>query len=192
MLRSLLLALLLLAFVSYCHAGPNSASSPKPAGHAIGGPEEDGYRNELYFGYLHNFGDRGFGITSLNGWNAAYTRNLLGPIDGTVDTASYSGLHGTIRSFMAGPRVAFPFFPRWSHAMAFVHGLAGATIFPGMISYRFSMAFGGGLDIPVKDNFTVRVLQADYYRPSFGPSAGVEHLRLGMGLTYRFGRIAPY
>jgi hypothetical protein len=85
---------------------------------------------------------------------------------------------------MGGPSVSFPFVKR-SHA--FVRGMSGVSKFGGPANYRFSIMAGGGIDVPVRERLMLRVLQADYYRASFGPGAGAEYLRVGFGVGYRFG-----
>ena len=65
-------------------------------------------------------------------------------------------------------------------------GFACITIIPCPASTRetaFAGAFGGGLDVRIKSNLSVRVLQVDYNPIKF--NAGVAHnVRLGVGVVF--------
>jgi hypothetical protein len=55
----------------------------------------------------------------------------------------------------------------------------------------FAIAIGGGLDVPLRSHFTIRVVEADYLVTRFangsGSSATQNSFRVSAGLVFRFG-----
>jgi hypothetical protein len=55
----------------------------------------------------------------------------------------------------------------------------------------FAIAIGGGLDVPFRSHFTIRVVEADYLLTRFANGSGVsamqDNFRVSAGLVYRFG-----
>ena len=109
-------------------------------------------------------------------------------------------------SFTVGPRYTFD-SSSWKHGKIaghperiFVQGLVGRThatnsVFPiygGTVSSMDSIAsqVGGGLDVPLKQGFGIRVAQVDWVHSALANgSANVQNdLRLSFGLTYSAGR----
>jgi len=50
----------------------------------------------------------------------------------------------------------------------------------------FAMAIGGGLDVPIKQKFAIRVAQVDWLRTNHF-SAAQNNVRLSTGVVFRFG-----
>jgi hypothetical protein len=55
----------------------------------------------------------------------------------------------------------------------------------------FSMAIGGGVDVPFSRRFSIRVIQADYLLTRFdgnnGTAATQNNVRVSAGIIFRFG-----
>jgi hypothetical protein len=95
-------------------------------------------------------------------------------------------------NFMIGPQYTY----EWKGMRLYGHGLFGKARArlrqPGTTLVEPShlgsaVAFGGGLDLPLKGRFSVRAIQADYLITSeFGNSQ--HNVRLSTGLIYRFGK----
>jgi hypothetical protein len=95
-------------------------------------------------------------------------------------------------NFMIGPQYTY----EWKGMKLYGHGLFGKArdrlrqpgttqLEPSFLSK--AIAFGGGVDIPVKGRFSVRAIQADYLiTKEFGVSQ--HNIRLSTGLVYRFGK----
>lgn len=95
-------------------------------------------------------------------------------------------------NFMIGPQYTY----EWKGIRFYGHGLFGKSrtrllsigttqVEPSYLGK--AIAFGGGVDLPLKGRFSVRVAQADYLITSeFGSTQ--HNLRLSTGLVYRFGK----
>jgi hypothetical protein len=137
---------------------------------------------ELFGGYSY---DR-HGNTSLNGWNAALTRNLTDQIGVTADLSGHymSGEYdfaeehkvdgqARLHSFRAGPQFTARFLG--SGNAVFGNVLLGATRYylsgrpaggrgsPGQVSETgFSLAAGAGLDVRVTETVSIRAFQVHF------------------------------
>jgi hypothetical protein len=95
-------------------------------------------------------------------------------------------------NFMIGPQYTY----EWKGMRLYGHGLFGkardrlrqpGTTLVEPSHLGSAVAFGGGLDLPLKGRFSVRAIQADYLITSeFGSSQ--HNIRLSTGLIYRFGK----
>jgi hypothetical protein len=95
-------------------------------------------------------------------------------------------------NFMIGPQYTY----EWKGMKFYGHGLFGKArdrllqvgttqLEPSFLSK--AVAFGGGVDLPLKGRFSVRPIQADYLiTKEFGVSQ--HNIRLSTGLVYRFGK----
>ncbi len=143
---------------------------------------------------------------NLHGWDASVAGNLnswfglkadfSGHYD--VSEAARNGniVGSNIYSFMAGPQFTSRASERFQ---PFVHALFGAargtydynSPFSDIVSTKFAMAFGGGVDIRLSDAVALRLVQADYLMTRFGTSGEFnlkdrqDNLRLGAGLVFR-------
>jgi opacity protein-like surface antigen len=110
---------------------------------------------------------------NLNGWEASITENINRWFGGTFQATGHyktpvaSGVTNHVRShsFMYGPR--FSHRTRW--ATPYLHILVGVTnasvtVSPGPHASEtgFTMGLGGGLDLNLGKNFSVRALQVQY------------------------------
>jgi hypothetical protein len=95
-------------------------------------------------------------------------------------------------NFLIGPQYTFP----WKGMRLYGHGLFGKARDrlrqPGTTQLEPSylgraIALGGGVDLPLRGRFSVRVVQADYLITSEFSSTQ-HNIRLSTGLIYRFGK----
>ncbi len=152
---------------------------------------------EVFGGYSHlRFESTTLGFadqSNLNGWNGEISLPDL--YEGFGIAADISG-HYTREmeeyNFLIGPQYSF----KWKGARLYGHVLfgkardrlrqLGSTQFePSNLSR--AIALGGGLDFPLGERLSVRVIQADYLTTSaFGINQN--NVRLSTGLIFRFGK----
>ena len=138
---------------------------------------------------------------NMNGWDFSVTENRNRWFGGTLDV---SGSYKTpqvarisnkeqIYSILYGPRISYP-KPLFGGS-AFAHALFGAThtsvsvtpVGPHASDFSFGMMLGGGFDYPLRNEISVRILQAEYFRnTSFG--AGQNNYRLSAGVVFNLGK----
>jgi hypothetical protein len=109
-----------------------------------------------------------------------------------VDFSGHSSSQAEQFNFLIGPQYRFEV----KGLRPFVHGLVGKTrtrllqlgtsqAEPSTLGY--SVALGGGLDIPLGDRFSIRPIQADYLVTSaFGSNR--HDVRYSTGIVVRFGK----
>jgi opacity protein-like surface antigen len=153
------------------------------------------------YGYVRPAG----GQANLNGWHASFAANMnewLGvavELSGqygtqTFTTTTSSGdisvvTDANFHSLGFGPRFTYR---RNERIVPFAHvlfGLArGKWSGPppvGGAETSFGTAAGGGVDAKLSNNFSIRLIQAEYVRTHFGPTA--EHqFRLATGALFSF------
>ena len=134
-------------------------------------------------------------LQPIDGFNASITGNFNRWVGITGDLSGYySGAGIKNHTLLVGPQVSFR---QAHGITPFIHGLFGANyqsparqslildlfavgpgptpapfIFPPPPRLRgshtaFAMAFGGGVDYNVNPKFSIRIVQADYFRNSF-------------------------
>ena len=173
-------------------------------------------RVEVFGGYslLH---DGNESPTSLNGWDASSTAYLNRWFGITADfSGQYSASSGSfliapgvpaqiretqqMHNFMFGPHLAY----RKSRYVPFGQALFGVNHSGGDIretcpsgitcfgvvpsANTFSMALGGGVDIPVGHGFSVRPMQAEYILRRVA-SFNNKQFRYSAGVVFRLGSI---
>jgi hypothetical protein len=125
---------------------------------------------------------------AMNGFAASVTAGVLPLFQLTGDVGSYSRRGETsIKSFLGGPQLGFHLY----RFQPFVHVLAGishTSVNSQGVGNAFTVAAGGGLNVPVTPHIAIRALQAEYYRPFGGWYRSADFLRLGFGLSYQFGQ----
>jgi hypothetical protein len=128
--------------------------------------------------YTHVLTDGSFGTPlGLNGWTASAAAPVLPLLEVTGEVGNYRKTGFSMYSFLAGPQIKVPIW----RVQPFVRGLFGLSHFNG--GNDFSVAAGGGLDIPWKYHLSIRAIQCDYYRIH-----ATDMLRVGVGVTYSFSR----
>ena|ERR1051326_6649313 len=144
---------------------------------------------------------------NMNGIEFSATENRNRWFGGTLDVSAYFKTpvfarisnQERIYSILYGPRFSFP-TPGAAQLLrggtVFAHALFGAThtsvsvtpTGPHASDFSFGMAIGGGLDIPLRNEVSVRVLQADYVRATaFG--SGQNNYRLSAGIVFNAGKV---
>jgi hypothetical protein len=138
---------------------------------------------------------------NMNGWDFAVTENrnrwFGGSLDlsGSYKTPQVAGISNSeeIYSILYGPRITYP--GPLLGGSAFAHALFGAThtsvkvtpTGPHATDFSFGMAVGGGFDLPIRNEVSVRILQVEYFRnTSFGASHN--NYRLSTGVVFNVGR----
>src|SRR3954470_7119643 len=130
--------------------------------------------------------------SNFNGWTGAFTGNVnnwLG-ITGDISGAYNSNLGASLHTynFLFGPTVSFS---RTEKVKPFVHALfgvshAGAGFFGlSATGNSFATALGGGADVRVNKNVSIRMIQADYFLTRFGGESQ-NNARISTGLVLRF------
>jgi hypothetical protein len=131
---------------------------------------------------------KGFG---LNGWNAQASWNLTNWLAATADFGGYYGSPSAVSvhnyTYLFGPTLSY----RTQHVVPFAHALFGGGHVTGKVGgltstkNAFAMVVGGGLDLPIKGHFGVRVAQVDWLRSQyFGTSQN--GVRVSTGVMFNF------
>ncbi|MBI4851960.1 MAG: hypothetical protein HY819_09205 [Acidobacteria bacterium] len=118
---------------------------------------------------------------NLEGFNASMTSNINKSWGITGDFGAYSSTGSNIYTLMAGPRYSLrlnngKFIP-------FTHALFGAITND---TARFTMVYGGGLDLKVNSFVAVRAFQADYLQIR-ADSRHTNNVRFSFGIVFHFG-----
>jgi len=156
--------------------------------------QQEASKFDLFGGYSY-FNGSTSGVAdrfSLNGWNVQGTYNVNRWLGATADIGGYYGspFHVSTHdyTFLFGPT----FTVRASHVTPYVHALFGVDRFHVNVigasgtDSAFAMAVGGGLDVPIKPKFAIRVAQVDWLRTNHF-SAAQNNVRLSTGVVFRFG-----
>jgi hypothetical protein len=168
----------------FCTAASSQAKSRLPAIDVFGG-----------YSYLR-FDSKTLGFSdqlNLNGANFEVALpDLYEGLGVALDISGHYQTEMEEFNFMIGPQYTYE-----GKGMKFYgHGLFGKArdrlrqpgttqLEPSVLSY--AVAFGGGVDFPLKGRFSVRAVQADYLLTGeFGRQQ--HNIRLSTGLVYRFGK----
>jgi hypothetical protein len=151
-------------------------------------------RVELFGGYSFMGANMNASNFNMNGVNLSMTENLNSWFGGTLDMSAHFGtenaLKTNIESLTYGPVFSYR---KIKNVVPFAHGLLGAV--RGGPNYlnisqpeeRFGAYVGGGLDVKVKANLAIRVVQADYLMTRFS-NARQDNIRLSAGIIFYFGK----
>lgn len=144
-------------------------------------------KHEIYAGFVHRSVSTigNFPKAGLNGWTGSFDDNwktwlgFIGELQGVYATIGVTGggtEHPSVYTLMAGPQ----FFPLKHHKVTpFGHFLYGEGFYrlatdayggyPYTVTTQFSSAWegGGGLDLHIKPNWSVRLVQFDYVSTHF-------------------------
>jgi hypothetical protein len=139
---------------------------------------------------------------NMSGFEFSATENRNRWFGGTLDLSAYfktpqvagSSNEERIYSIFYGPRFSVP------HAIhggtAFAHALFGGAhssvsvtpTGPHASDFTFGMSLGGGFDLPIRNEVSIRVLQVDYFRTTaFG--SGQNNYRLSAGVVFNTGKV---
>lgn len=152
---------------------------------------------EVFGGYSHlSFPSSGLGFenwTQMNGFEAAVTiphiyKGMGITFDGSANYATTLEQY----NYFVGPQYKWEF-----NKFTFIaHGLYGraqtrirepGSTFVEPSDRQRALAFGGEVDVPISDRFSIRAVQADYiFASAFGSTRN--SFRISTGLIYRFGK----
>jgi peptidoglycan-associated lipoprotein len=154
-------------------------------------------RFEVFGGYSYvNVGSSNLGSSQqkgfgLNGWNGQASVNLTNWLGVTADFGGNYGSPFAVSihnyTYMFGPTLSY----RAQHVVPFAHALFGGGHLSGSIGglsstdNAFAMAVGGGLDIPFKGHFGVRVAQVDWMRTQYFKT-DQNNVRVSTGVMFNF------
>lgn len=160
---------------------------------------------ELFGGYSYLRLSSGASSQNANGWDAALSVHLIGPLGMEADYSNYYGAssRGTAVApgftELYGPRFQLFSFPRiepYVHALfGTAHGWearpSGCADQTGPCApvrqNALAMAFGGGLNVKATRHIWIRLLQVDYLHASFS-IRGQNYPRISTGVILRFGK----
>lgn len=141
--------------------------------------------------------DGGFNLNGGSGsfaYNVSDSFSVVGDFGGYRFTGLPSGLSSTMYTYLFGPQYSFRKVSRFT---PFAHVLLGAgrlNASAGGLNAGengFAMAIGGGIDVPLRRRFAIRIIQAEYLLTRFdsvnGASATQNDVRISAGLVFRFG-----
>jgi hypothetical protein len=159
---------------------PNCCLGQSPAAMTRGGE-----LYEISGTYTHVLTDGTFDAPlGMNGWTASASTRIWPVVQITAEAGGYRKTGASIYSFMAGPQLKM----RVWRIHPFVRGLFGMSRVSSSADVsEFSVAGGGGIDVPFANHFSIRALQCDYYRFPGGNLSKTDLLRVGVGITYSFG-----
>lgn len=137
---------------------------------------------------------------NLNGGGGALAFGYNDRLSVVADVGVYhfvgfqAGLNSTMYTYTAGPRITYNLSRRVTPFTQLL--LGGGRLNASSIGVKagengFVMAVGGGLDVPLRHNFAVRVLQTEYLLTRFrrvnGSPGTQSSLRISAGIVLRFG-----
>ena len=147
---------------------------------------QDNPRGELYLGYPLLAGFHGSAAVNINRWFG-----IVG--DYSYRVAEYYA-DKPLHTFGVGPRLAVRSIPRvtpFAHALfgGAGSGCAGWSNSAGcQFGTSFAMVLGGGVDVRLGRHLSIRAIQLDRIRTSFG-GGNQNYNALSFGLTFRLGKI---
>ena len=157
------------------------AQAPIPTAHSVG--DESTYL--ISASYMRVQTDGSFSRpVGLNGFAASFSRAMWPTTRLTGEVGHYQKNGIGLNSFLAGPQAGV----RIWRLQPYVSILAGLSHIDVGSSNEFTVAAGGGLDVPWTSHIRIRALQCDYYRLFGGRFPSADYLRIGAGVVYAFGR----
>lgn len=122
-------------------------------------------------------GDR----STAAGWQAALQGNMTEMFSIVGDFGGHYKDGGSALEYLGGPRITH----RMDKTSVFAHALFGGTHFSDGGGNHFTMGYGGGLDVSVKDNFAIRVVQFDWAPIKADPEWVKNNIRFGFGVVWK-------
>ena len=157
------------------------AQAPIPTAH---GGDGDEYPYLVSATYMHVHTDASFSRPlGLNGFAGSFSRAMWPSTRLTGEVGRYSKNGVSLTSFLAGPQAGV----RIWRIQPYVSILGGLSRINVGSSNEFTIAAGGGIDVPWTNHVRVRALQCDYYRLFGGNFPSADYLRIGIGVAYAFG-----
>ena len=158
------------------------AQAPIPAAHGGAGDE---YSYLVSATYMHVHTDSSFGQPlGLNGFAGSFSRAMWPSTRLAGELGHYTKNGISLTSFLAGPQAGL----RIWRIQPYVSVLGGLSHINRGSSNEFTVAAGGGIDVPWTNHLRIRALQCDYYRLFGGTYPSADYLRIGVGVAYAFGQ----
>lgn len=151
-------------------------------------------RVEVFGGYTHNLGD-------AQGWNASVAVNannwfgVVADFSQLTSKNSEPNVEEKVRAttYLFGPQFSYRGSKRVTPFARVLFGAANIkakAVFSNQTfqvsDTNFSYGAGGGLDIRINKNISIRAIQADYIHTKFF-TEGMHNGRLSFGVVFRFG-----
>ena len=152
---------------------------------ARGGISYHPYEASATFSHMLTDGSYGNGV-SLNGFTASLSAGVLPSVRATGEVGNYRSHGISLTSFLVGPQVGFHIY-RFEPFVRGLFGLSHTSVTSQSYGNSFAIAAGGGLNYPLTDQFAIRALQVDYFKPMGGGYKAADFLRVGFGINYEFG-----
>jgi hypothetical protein len=149
---------------------------------------------EVFGGYSNKAANVNASSFDMNGVNFSVTENLNSWFGGTLDGDGHwgteNGFKVNTQSLTYGPVFSYR---KFKSITPFGHTLLGAV--RGGSEYlniskpeeRFGVYVGGGLDLKVRPNLAIRLIQADYLMTRFSMTRQ-DNMRLSAGIVLLFGK----
>jgi hypothetical protein len=134
-----------------------------------------------FFGGLSILSGKSVDRVQAPGWQGGITGNLNSTL-GIVGDFSGNYNNGHFYTYLGGPR----FHARREKTTMFAHALfGGLTAGNGLTSVSgFTMGYGGGVDMVVNDQMSVRLVQFDWLPTHIGGYWDKNTVRFGFGLVF--------
>jgi Outer membrane protein beta-barrel domain len=156
----------------------------------------EGPRIQVFAGYSRvQFDSKTLGFsndTGLNGWTASAAYNFYPEFGVVGQVGGHYGPNVRVEEWLVGPQVRYS---RWKIDF-FGHLLFGSaqtrvsTSISEEESHR-TYVVGGGFDYPISQRFSIRVIEADYFKTnSFG--ADQSNAKYSTGLVFRWGTVSRH
>jgi outer membrane immunogenic protein len=169
------------AFAGYSYVRANPANQPNPL---ISPRPVDLPSFNMHGGggsLAYNFHDRISGVFDFERYQTSRLSELTGK------------LHGSMSTFLAGPKLSFRNATRFTPFTQVLVGAAHSDSFAYFTGPQsaFAMAVGGGFDVRLSHRFSLRPLQADYLLTQFKETIDPEkrwqnNVRIGVGAVVHF------
>jgi hypothetical protein len=149
---------------------------------------------EVFGGYSNMTANVNTSSFDMNGVNFSVTENLNSWFGGALDISSHFGTENSFKvntqSLTYGPVFTYR---KFKSVTPFGHTLLGAV--RGGPEYlniskpeeRFGVYVGGGVDLKIRPNIALRLIQADYLMTRFS-NARQDNMRLSAGIVLLLGK----
>ena len=155
---------------------------------------------EVSGGYSYVRANAEGGSFNLHGGSGSFSYNFTDHLGVVADVGAYrftglpSTLDSTMYTYLFGPRYTFR---KLSRVTPFAQVLLGGGRLNANSSTEsvgengFAMAVGGGVDLPLRRRFSIRLIQAEYLLTRFdrvtGEASAQNNIRISAGVVFRFG-----
>jgi hypothetical protein len=145
--------------------------------------------DNAFAGYSYVRANDQFVGVNMNGGSAQVAIDLYRMFDAVADFGAYTGnssvFDGKLYSLLLGPRVTLR-REKFSPFGQLLFGGSDLSV-KALATTRFATTVGGGVDYTLSHHFSIRPIQAEYYRTAFNLANNRQNnFRYSAGLVYRF------